>query len=160
MVLGLVEPSKVTWATTWWTPGVVGTRTVRGCPPTRAPLTVIVTFLIRLPRTPTFTPPAPTGPWTIVAVPPPVFALTVVGVPFFFFAAGTGLVPAGVTVVVAVPLPASPPDPLPTEHWGAVSTSLISVTSPLRARRRPRTARTLPSNAVVVPKVAELPTFQ
>ena len=63
------------------------------------------------------------------------------------------------------------PGVLAVEHWGAVSTSLSNVTSPLRARARPRKvtplvieivsrARTFPSKAVPEPKVAELPTFQ
>src|ERR1700742_153009 len=121
MVRALVEPSKVTWATTWWTPGVAGTCTVRGCPPppTVTPLTVMVTFLIRLPLTATLTVAPPCGPWTRVAVPPPVlpvgfFAVPVVPFDFFPGVVVAGVPPTGVVVVPPVPpVPVPPPAPLP-----------------------------------------------
>src|ERR1700712_3531366 len=104
----------MTWATTWWTPGVVGTLTVRGCPapPTRTPLTVIVTCLIRLPRMLTRTPAALVGPWTSVAVPPPVVpagVVTVFFVSFVSFGFFAGPVPTGVVVVGVVVVVPPPP---------------------------------------------------
>ena len=187
-VFGFVPPLKVTWATTRWTPGVIATCTVREPPaPTRTPLSVKVTVLIRVPWTLALTPEALFLPRTRVAVPPALLADGFADLPFGFLALEPAPPLATVEVVVVPPLgvvvefgvgvvPVVGPGPgrggrrfgraarlgqhvVDQGHFAVAGEGAAEDGDAAVHRDRFR-ARTLPWKAVVLPKVAELPTFQ